>query len=864
MRPRQPKLEARARRSAAATDSVTGVAEGTARRTSIRATGVRFSVPVTILITALAVMVLSAAAELIRTGRSPTLDTEAFRPAGAATCESCRGVAPSAAAYIWAAEGRHKQRPAKQSARGWWMLLLLSLSGNIECNPGPTLRIYTQNVNSLKGKLGTLRTHAGELAEFDALCFVETKMAPNLPSDSELQLGLGGFTWFRRDRTTNGGGVACAVKTSLSPVHRPDLETDCEALVIQLGSGRTVYLAVCYRPPHQNQATERIADLLRGLHVTGRPFLLTGDLNLPELTWNTAGEPTYRSRTARAELFVDALTECEAEQSVTAPTRGSNFLDLVASRGGAVNSEVRDGIFDADHEAVATRFVVDIGAAPRVTRTRVYDYKRADFAGLRRALRLLPWNMLANLDVNDALSMFYDLTFAAINEYVPMIELRRKFPPWFDRNVRDLLKAKEMAQKRKKASLTEANIQAHSAARAEFKRHANLSYRSYLLGLIREFKDNPKRYWSFVKSLKSCASMSPVLEWRGRVETEVVARANTFNACFSKKFSDPHVGPLPEPPALDAPGLTTFEIPRGRVAQLLRDLSPHKACGPDGLSARIIRECSEELAVPLEMICRLSVRSGVFPSAWKRANVIPVFKKGSKKLPENYRPVSLLALSSKILEKVVCEALLPACLPALPDSQHGFLPNRSCITNLACFTDHCWTSLANGVQTDAIYTDYSSAFTSVSHRLLLHKLKHSFNITGLAYSWLESYLSHRSQRVILDGKHSDWVPVLSGVPEGSILGPILFTCFVADLPNQMQTSSLSYADDVKIFHRIQCPADAHSLQADLNRLNDWSKTWRLKLNPAKCKSITFTLRTSPITVSYVLVRPSAGTVCSDQ
>ena len=374
---------------------------------------------------------------------------------------------------------------------------------------------------------------------------------------------------------------------------------------------------------------------------------------------------------------------------MTAPTRCGNFLNLVVSRGGAVDSEVRDKIFDADHEAVETRFIVDVGAAPRTTRTRVYDYERADFAGLRRALRLLPWNMLNNLDVNDALSMFYDLAFAAINEYVPMIELRRKFPPWYDRHVRDLLKEKERAQKRKKANLTEANIQAHSAARADFKRQANHSYRSYLLGLIHEFKDNPKRYWSFVKSLKSCTSMSAVLEWRGRVVTEVVARANTFNACFSQKFSDPHVGPLPEPPALNAPGLASFDIPPGRVAQLLRDLSPHKACGPDGLGARIIRECSEELSVPLEMICRLSARSGVFPSAWKRANVIPVFKKGSKKLPENYRPVSLLAICSKVLEKVVCEALFRACLPALPDSQHGFLPNRSCTTNLACFTDHC-------------------------------------------------------------------------------------------------------------------------------------------------------------------------------
>ena len=128
----------------------------------------------------------------------------------------------------------------------------------------------------------------------------------------------------------------------------------------------------------------------------------------------------------------------------------------------------------------------------------------------------------------------------------------------------------------------------------------------------------------------------------------------------------------------------------------------------------------------------------------------------------------------------------------------------------------------------------------------------SFNISGPAFGWIESYLSQRSQRVILDGKHSDWVPVLSGVPEGSILGPILFTCYVADLPIHIKTSCLSYADDVKIFNRISCPADADSLQADLNRLSSWSKTWHLKLNPAKCKSITFTLRSSPFYVSYVL------------
>ena len=327
---------------------------------------------------------------------------------------------------------------------------------------------------------------------------------------------------------------------------------------------------------------------------------------------------------------------------------------------------------------------------------------------------------------------------------------------------------------------------------------------------------------------------------------------NCLNKCFATKFSAPFTDELPDAPVLQSQGLSSFHVPPGRVAQLLRELSPHKACGPDGLSARILRECAEEFAIPLDIICRLSVRSGVFPSTWKRANIIPVYKKGSKKLPDNYRPVSLLAISSKILERVVCEGLLQACLPALPSTQHGFLPKRSCDSNLFCFLEHCWTSLTKGSQTDAIYTDYSSAFTSVSHRLLLHKLKCSFNISGHALGWVESYLSQRSQRVILDGKHSDWTSVESGVPEGSILGPLLFTCYVADLPNHIKTSSLSYADDVKIFHRINSPDDALSLQADLNRLSLWSKTWLLKLNPAKCKSITFTLRTSPHLTSYVL------------
>ena len=306
------------------------------------------------------------------------------------------------------------------------------------------------------------------------------------------------------------------------------------------------------------------------------------------------------------------------------------------------------------------------------------------------------------LDVDSAVALFYDFAFAAINDYVPMITLRKKFPPWFDRTVRELLRTKESAFRRKKANPSPENVALHARARTDFKRQAAKSYSDYLIGLVRDFKDNSKRFWSFIRSLKLCGNVSPSLECNGSVIRNLVDRANCFNVTFSKKFSDPRVDVYPEAHQLGAPGLSGFSVPDGRVAQLLREMSAHKACGPDGLSARILSECADEFAVPLGIICHISATSGVFPTVWKRAHVIPVHKKGSKKLPENYRPVSLLSICSKVLEKVVCESLLHACLPALPDSQHGFIPLRSCVSNLACFMDHCQGSLSAGLQTDAI------------------------------------------------------------------------------------------------------------------------------------------------------------------
>ena len=186
----------------------------------------------------------------------------------------------------------------------------------------------------------------------------------------------------------------------------------------------------------------------------------------------------------------------------------------------------------------------------------------------------------------------------------------------------------------------------------------------------------------------------------------------------------------------------------------------------------------------------------------------------------------------------------------LSENQHGFLPGRPCETNLACMLGSAWDSIANGRQTDVIYTDFSSAFQSVNHALLIHKLNKSYGVNARALSWFMSFLSNRRQRVVVNGKCSSWQNVISGTPEGSVISPLLFALFVNDFPLQVRTNCLMFADDIKIYSEISDTNDTGHLQEDLDRLNNWSSTWKLKLDPYKCKSFSITLKSNPVVYQY--------------
>ena len=228
---------------------------------------------------------------------------------------------------------------------------------------------------------------------------------------------------------------------------------------------------------------------------------------------------------------------------------------------------------------------------------------------------------------------------------------------------------------------------------------------------------------------------------------------------------------------------------------------------------------------------------GCIPSEWKTSNVVPIHKKDDKSDIKNYRPISLISLVVKVFERIMYEELLNRTENKIDPRQHGFLKNKSCNTNLLSFTNSVALSLHDKVGVNVVYFDFAKAFVTVSHDLILNKLKNQYNIDGNLLKFFVNYLQGRKQRVILDNCSSDSTDVLSGVPQGSILGPLLFLLFINDIYIGINedTNIGLYADDTKMWRTIYSEHDCVLLQKDIDTLHDWSLKNKMHFHPEKCK-----------------------------
>ena len=327
--------------------------------------------------------------------------------------------------------------------------------------------------------------------------------------------------------------------------------------------------------------------------------------------------------------------------------------------------------------------------------------------------------------------------------------------------------------------------------------------------------------------------------------------AELFNEHFASVFSQ---RTLDDPPPLQttSPGqaLTDVILTTKEVLEALSSLDTNKASGPDGITSRLLKETAEQIAPSLTQLFNQSLSCGTVPDNWKLANVVPVYKKGNKTHVENYRPISLLSIVSKVLERCVITKIRDHLLTFVNDAQHGFRPGRSCTTQLLEVLNFIGALLDAGKQTDVVYLDMSKAFDKVDHAALVRKLPY-FDISGSLLRWFQSYLQDRRQRVTVLGATSSDKFVTSGVPQGSILGPMLFLLYVNDLADTIKNSRCAaFADDTKIFRRIDSISDAVSLQDDLDGLETWSISSGLQFNQDKCKSQRITRKKTPVEFTY--------------
>jgi hypothetical protein len=384
-------------------------------------------------------------------------------------------------------------------------------------------------------------------------------------------------------------------------------------------------------------------------------------------------------------------------------------------------------------------------------------------------------------------------------------------------------------------------------ARNEANREIKEAKRKFEEKIARNIKEDSKTFFRYTrKNYSSREKIGPLKNETGEVVKGKEEMGEILNRFFASvftreaEFKQTDLGSDRER-KYQSGEMSKLLVTEEMVMKHLNGMKSNKAAGTDGLGSTFLKEVRIALSVPLCLLLQKSLDKGELPVQWKEANVTAIYKKkGKKSDPGNYRPVSLTSQLGKLCEKVIRDALVDHLEKngLIRDSQHGFRKQKSCLTNLLEFLDEVVSYVDQGIPVDVIYLDFAKAFDKVPHKRLIFKLR-KMKVDGGVVSWIENWLSGRRQRVVIDGAESGWEEVFSGVPQGSVLGPILFIVFINDIDDGVWNRILKFADDTKLLGRVDSEEGVRSLREDLKVLFDWSEEWQMLFNADKCVVMHF-------------------------
>ena len=690
----------------------------------------------------------------------------------------------------------------------------------------------------------------------DIIAFSEILNKKN-PTITKAELNIEGYDAFYREEESNNKllkrrGVIIYTKKSMNANFFTGFDNYafrehiwCSFNTI---NNENILIGVAY---HSGSSTEENTKALFNLlkseifNQFDRVFLC-GDFNFPNASWDG------KMSTDKDEEFYEAVRDGFFIQHVTRPTRfrenqQSNILDLIFTRDDEDinNIEYCSPIGKSDHVLLKICTTVPKIKVKQKDSIR-YDWDNGDYTSFKNYIATTDWEILKTMDVNKCWLFIKEKIQEGIEKFIPTKTLPNNIkdkPPWMSITVKKSVKRKHKLFKRFLQSDSSKDYKEYINQRNITCKLIKQAKKCHEKNIASHAKTNPKQFWKYVNSKRKCREKVAALQKEdGSLTTNNKEKANLLIDFFSSVMTHEDLSNLDKihitpGEKSDNQFISDVTITAQEVKNKLKDLNPNKSPGPDKIYPKVLKELHEELSGPLSHLFNKSFSNNILPDDWKLAEISAIFKKGNRSNSNNYRPVSLTCILCKVMESFIRDKIQNHMedLNLYCKCQHGFRQGRSCITQLLEVMDNFSNFIDNGQDFDVIYLDFKKAFDSVPHERLLIKLK-SYGITGNLYYWVKDFLSGRTQYVKVENELSETRKVISGIPQGSILGPVLFLIFINDLPECIKSISDIFADDTKAFNTCK---NSDIIQEDLKSLQDWSDKWQLFFNCTKCKCLHF-------------------------